>query len=93
MSEDFLARIVHDTTSHMIASPRSAPAPAPWESEAIGATAMDQQVRWIEERAFDHLFGISIDDVVTSDSNDARASRVAVEEVRGMSSVRYSHID
>ena len=54
---------------------------------------MDQQVRWIEERAFDHLFGISIDDVVTSDSNDARASRVAVEEVRGMSSVRYSHID
>ena len=91
MSEDYLALIVHDTTSHMIASPRSAPAPAPWESEAIGA--MDEQVRWIEERAFDHLFGISIDDVVTSDSNDARASRVAVEEVRGMSSVRYSHID
>ena len=54
---------------------------------------MDEQVRWIEERAFDHLFGISIDDVVTSDPHDARASRVAVEEVRGMSSVRYSHID
>ena len=85
-----LALIVHDTTSHMIVSSICAGAGA----VGIGAIgAMDEQVRWIEERAFDHLFGISIDDVVTSDPHDARASRVAVEEVRGMSSVRYSHID
>jgi hypothetical protein len=39
-------------------------------------------VRWIEDRAFDHLFGNAIGDVIKSGANDARESRVVVEEVR-----------
>lgn len=83
MSEDHIAHIVYVATSYMIVSPQSARAPCTRELESRRSPpTTDQRVRWIEDRAFDHLFGNAIGDVVKSDTNDARASRVVVEEVR-----------